>query len=186
MDELRLNLVDLSYKLLERDFFYTKPLSHSKKKELVDFAIEIGKEQGTKSIDEGLCKTNPQKYIKKFCCVNHLNDKPIIPIYSEMDIKRKTINIYTNEIEQTICDFKEEISIDEEKLYNLFALHEFFHFLEFTRIGLVSSMKKVSMLSIFKWNFTRGLSSLSEIAAHAYVREIINIDPITYISCCKD
>lgn len=182
MEELRMDLVELSYKLLEREFFYTKLPPDSQKKDLVNFAIKIGKEQGMKSMKDGLSKNNPSQYIKKFCRINYIAAKPPIPIYSEIEIKKKVINIYTNEIKHILHDLGKELSINKNRLYNLFVLHEFFHLLEYMELGLVSRMKKVSVFNFFSWEFKRGIPALSEIAAHAYAREITN-DFITYISC---
>lgn len=177
MNELELPLKELALNLLKRDILYSK-ITRTKQAELIDFAISTGRKQAGICLAGGLNSGEPELYLKKYCQLEFDKHPPQIPIYSEFEVKNNRIIIYLNEIEEIIQGL--EITVDKKRLTNLFMLHEFFHFLEYNSIGPVSRMRKITVFKFLFLEIKRGLLSLSEIAAHAFVREISG-DPVDYI-----
>ncbi|MDI3548470.1 MAG: hypothetical protein PWR10_2122 [Halanaerobiales bacterium] len=178
MNELELSLKELATNLLKRDILYSR-LTHTKQAELIDFAISIGRKQARKCLASGLNPEQPELYLKKYCQLEFKKHPPQIPIYSEFEVKNNKIILYLSEIEEIVQGL--EITVDKKRLINLFLLHEFFHFLEYNSIGPVSRMRKITVFKFLFLEIKRGLFSLSEIAAHAFVREFSG-DPVVYIN----
>lgn len=71
----------------------------------------------------------------------------------------------------SIAKLAEENGVSKEAAEELVAAHEFFHFLECTRIGMLSSLYTVPALRIGKLVlFRSGVRALSEIGAHGFSR----------------
>lgn len=77
------------------------------------------------------------------------------------------IHLYTG----SVAKWAEQNHLTQEQAENLILSHEYFHFLEWTAIGLSSRMYQVPMLQIGKLKLGKtGIRALSEIGAHAFAR----------------
>jgi hypothetical protein len=82
------------------------------------------------------------------------------------------INMYT----LSISLWAEENNLPQEDAENLILGHEFFHFLEWTRLGLSSRDYQVPIIRIGKLRIGKtGIRALSEIGAHAFSRACFEI-----------
>lgn len=85
--------------------------------------------------------------------------------FSDYLTGRKRIRLFTKSISRWAK--KNSLTLHEAK--NLILSHEYFHFLEFTEIGLTSRDYQVPMLVIGNFKLGRtGVRALSEIGAHAF------------------
>jgi hypothetical protein len=95
--------------------------------------------------------------------------------FSEYLSGKKLIMLYTLSIKL----WAKNNSLQPELAQNLILAHEFFHFLEWTKLGLTSKQHLVYMLKIGSIKIGRtGIRALSEIGAHAFARTYFNIDSI--------
>ena len=77
------------------------------------------------------------------------------------------INLYT----KSIAIWAEQNELSQQTAENLILSHEFFHFLEWTKLGLTSRQYQVPMLQLAGLKIGRtGIRALSEIGAHAFAR----------------
>ncbi len=77
------------------------------------------------------------------------------------------INFYT----KSIALWAEQNGFTQEQAENLILSHEYFHYLEWNRLGLTSKQYQVPMLQIGAWKIGKtGIRALSEIGAHAFAR----------------
>ncbi len=75
------------------------------------------------------------------------------------------MNLYLKSIEL----WAKENSLDLRSAENLILSHEFYHFLEWTKLGLTSRLYQVPMIQLGKLKFGHtGIRALSEIGAHAF------------------
>ena len=180
MKELLMPILELGHRIISRDLLADR-LSPDQAAELVEYAINFGREQARISLNEGLIPEKPRSMIQRYCRFQFCQRPASIPIYSEIQLKNDLIILYCHEIEAVFKMLSAKgYRIDRGRLYNTFLLHEFFHFIEFNHTGLVSSKKKITVLKILFLEIKRGLLSLSEIAAHAYVRGIVG-QPMPYL-----
>ena len=69
----------------------------------------------------------------------------------------------------SVALWAERNALDLADAVNLIISHEYFHFLEWTSLGLTSKLYTVPMLSMGKLKFGKtGIRALSEIGAHAF------------------
>lgn len=62
-------------------------------------------------------------------------------------------------------------NLTQDQAVNVILSHEFFHFLEWNKLGLTSRDYTVPMLTLGKWRIGRtGIRALSEIGAHGFAR----------------
>lgn len=95
--------------------------------------------------------------------------------FSEYITKQSKIYMYLKSIEQ----WASVNGLDFETAYNLILAHEYFHFLEYSEIGFVSTMKQIPILKIGKLMIGKtGIKALSEIGAHAFVNSIFKKEVI--------
>jgi len=72
---------------------------------------------------------------------------------------------------KSIALWAEQNNLTISTAKNMILGHEFFHFLEYTKIGLTSREYMVPAVSIGSFKFGKtGVRALSEIGAHAFVR----------------
>lgn len=98
-------------------------------------------------------------------------------IFSSYESKEKKITIYKKNIQNIfIPSIPDEYVLwrNYEKVIDLFLTHEYFHHLEANYIGVTSEIKKIQ-IKIGPFIVKRKLRSLSEIAAHAFVKEFYDI-----------
>ena len=87
--------------------------------------------------------------------------------FSEYISGQKCINLYTRSIQL----WAEQNGLGYEQAVNLILSHEYYHFLEVSRIGLTSRDYLVPMLQIGPVKLGKtGVRALSEIGAHAFAR----------------
>lgn len=61
--------------------------------------------------------------------------------------------------------------LSEETARELVMAHEFYHFLECTRLGMTSELSKIPLWRLGKWVLrSSGIRALSEIGAHGFAR----------------
>lgn len=77
------------------------------------------------------------------------------------------VNLYT----RSIALWAEQNGMDLHTAENLILSHEYFHFLEWTQLGLTSREYQVPVLTLGRWKIGKtGIRALSEIGAHAFAR----------------
>lgn len=80
---------------------------------------------------------------------------------------QKTVNLYT----RSVAKWAESNGLTQEDAENLILAHEYFHFLEWTSLGLTSRLCTVPILSVGRLKLGKtGIRALSEIGAHAFAR----------------
>lgn len=165
---------------LKSDVLFHK-IPENKYFEFIDFAWGIGIETAKKYINR-LSTNVPSEMIEKLGISILETEKgfssPEYKIYSEYYSNLKKITLYKkniiNEFEQlsnkNITDIK-----DYSRMRELFIAHEIFHHIECHDIGLTLKKKKVVTFKIGPFKLTSGVRALSEIGAHAFTKEIINL-----------
>ena len=92
--------------------------------------------------------------------------------FSEYLSGKSEITLYTISIRLWAAENK----LSEEDAQNMILAHEFFHFLECTKIGRTSKQVLVPMIKIGSFTLGKtGIGALSEIGAHAFVRAYFGI-----------
>ena len=173
-------LFELGQQLISRDLLADR-LSPAQATELVEYAVNFGREQAGISLSEGLNPEEPLRTIERHCRIELWQQPAGIPVYSEIELKNDLIILYCHEIEAAFKMLAAKgYCLDRERFNNIFLLHEFFHFIEYNLSGPVSRKKKITVFKMLFLEIRRGLLSLSEIAAHAYVRGIVG-QPIDYL-----
>ena len=85
--------------------------------------------------------------------------------FSDYVSGKKEITLY----EQSCALWAEQNQLELHEAQNLILMHEFFHVLETTRLGLTSKEYTVPLFTIGPFKLGRtGIHALSEIAAHAF------------------
>lgn len=80
---------------------------------------------------------------------------------------KNEINLY----EKSIALWAKQNQMTQAQAVNVILSHEFFHFLEWNRLGLTSRSYQVPMLILGPWRLGKtGIRALSEIGAHAFAR----------------
>ena len=87
--------------------------------------------------------------------------------FSDYVSGKKEITLYL----KSIALWAKENSLDMHAAENLILSHEYYHFLEWTKLGLTSRLYQVPMIRIGKVTIgDTGIRALSEIGAHAFAR----------------
>lgn len=95
--------------------------------------------------------------------------------FSDYIAGQGVVNLYL----KSISLWAEQNGMELKQAENLILSHEYFHFLEWTRLGLTSREYRVPMLCIGSLRLGHtGIRALSEIGAHAFAR--------TYHELCKE
>jgi hypothetical protein len=125
------------------------------------------------------------KNIKQLICEENIivetderTYNPNYIIFSEYSSKEKKIVLYKKSIQKIfIPSIPDEYILwkNYEKVIDLFLTHEYFHHLEANNyIGVTSETEKIQ-IKIGPFILKRRLRALSEIAAHAFVKEFYDI-----------
>lgn len=152
-------------------------------KEDIDLILNVAWERGAETAKK-IKKTN-EDYLRFDNIISKYNlkiiDKDIdytvgkTRYFSEYYTKKKVIIMYLKSIEKWAI--YNELSNDEA--YNLILAHEFFHFLEYTRIGLTSRLYTRPLVQFGKFKVGKtGVKAMSEIGAHAFVYELFSKEEI--------
>lgn len=89
--------------------------------------------------------------------------------FSEFVSGQNEITMYL----KSIVYWAEAHLIDFSMAYNYILAHEYFHFLEWNRLGLTSKLYQVPMMQIGKIKVGKtGIRAMSEIGANAFVHEL--------------
>lgn len=87
--------------------------------------------------------------------------------FSDYISGKKEVNLYL----KSIALWAEENSLDLKSAENLILSHEYYHFLEWTELGLTSRLYQVPMIQLGKLKLGHtGIRAMSEIGAHAFAR----------------
>ena len=139
------------------------------KERIVDLAWSKGERAAHMVFEESngqsdffqICKDAGMTIIKKDVDCVYGNQR----YFSDYVSGTKEITLY----ERSCALWAKQNQLEEHEAQNLILMHEFFHVLETTRLGLTSKEYTVPLITIgpFKLGKT-GIHALSEIAAHAF------------------
>ena len=159
---------ELALKELSRDR-YVMRIPEEDKEHIVDLAWSKGECAAHMVFEESngqsdffqICKDAGMTIIKKDIDCVYGNQR----YFSDYVSGTKEITLY----EQSCALWAKQNQLDLHEAQNLILMHEFFHVLETTRLGLTSKEYTVPLFTIgpFKLGKT-GIHALSEIAAHAF------------------
>ena len=148
---------------------YVMRIPEEDKKRIVDLAWSKGECAAHMVFEESngqsdffqICKDAGMTIIKKDIDCVYGNQR----YFSDYVSGTKEITLY----EQSCALWAKQNQLDLHEAQNLILMHEFFHVLETTRLGLTSKEYTVPLFTIgpFKLGKT-GIHALSEIAAHAF------------------
>ena len=148
---------------------YVMRIPEEDKKRIVDLAWSKGECAAHMVFEESngqsdffqICKDAGMTIIKKDIDCVYGNQR----YFSDYVSGTKEITLY----EQSCALWAKQNQLDLHEAQNLILMHEFFHILETTRLGLTSKEYTVPLFTIgpFKLGKT-GIHALSEIAAHAF------------------
>ena len=148
---------------------YVMRIPEEDKKRIVDLAWSKGERAAHMVFEESngqsdffqICKDVGMTIIKKDIDCVYGNQR----YFSDYVSGTKEITLY----EQSCALWAKQNQLDLYEAQNLILMHEFFHVLETTRLGLTSKKYTVPLFTIgpFKLGKT-GIHALSEIAAHAF------------------
>lgn len=159
---------ELALKELSWDRYVIRILEEDKER-IVDLAWSKGECAAHMVFEESngqsdffqICKDAGMTIIKKDIDCVYGNQR----YFSDYVSGTKEITLY----EQSCALWAKQNQLDLHEAQNLILMHEFFHILETTRLGLTSKEYTVPLFTIgpFKLGKT-GIHALSEIAAHAF------------------
>ena len=148
---------------------YVMRIPEEDKERIVDLAWSKGERAAHMVFEESngqsdffqICKDVGMTIIKKDIDCVYGNQR----YFSDYVSGTKEITLY----EQSCALWAKQNQLDLHEAQNLILMHEFFHVLETTRLGLTSKEYTVPLFTIgpFKLGKT-GIHALSEIAAHAF------------------
>ena len=148
---------------------YVMRIPEEDKERIVDLAWSKGERAAHMVFEESngqsdffqICKDAGMTIIKKDIDCVYGNQR----YFSDCVSGTKEITLY----EQSCALWAKQNQLDLYEAQNLILMHEFFHVLETTRLGLTSKEYPVPLFTIgpFKLGKT-GIHALSEIAAHAF------------------
>ena len=148
---------------------YVMRIPEEDKERIVDLAWSKGERAAHMVFEESngqsdffqICKDAGMTIIKKDIDCVYGNQR----YFSDYVSGTKEITLY----EQSCALWAKQNQLDLHEAQNLILMHEFFHVLETTRLGLTSKEYTVPLFTIgpFKLGKT-GIHALSEIAAHAF------------------
>lgn len=164
---------------LTRDYFFHK-IPVDLRRKIVETAISIGYETAAKIVKE--TKTVNPWHIAE-CLGLNVNlvyqDNVVgnLLIRSEY-VYPKTIKIYMQSIEQlkmAISNFGLEEFFPNESVLNLHVAHEIFHYLEKTRIGVLSEQYSIERFRLGPLRLKIRVRAVSEIAAHTFAKTLTGV-----------
>lgn len=159
---------ELALKELSRDR-YVMRIPEEDKERIVDLAWSKGECAAYMVFEESngqsdffqICKDAGMTIIKKDIDCVYGNQR----YFSDYVSGTKEITLY----EQSCALWARQNQLDLHEAQNLILMHEFFHVLETTRLGLTSKEYTVPLFTIGPFRLGKtGIHALSEIAAHAF------------------
>ncbi len=154
---------------LKRDVLYQK-IPESDRMSICDMAWERGVR-----ISEEIMEKYPEKDIQGILSREGVTITAIcrdevrgnLRTFGECYPKKKEIVLYTG----SIAKWAEANRLDKKQALDLILTHEFFHYLECTKVGDTSKLYFVPLIRIRNFSLGRsGIRALSEIAAHGFTR----------------
>ena len=148
---------------------YVMRIPEEDKERIVDLAWSKGERAAHMVFEESngqsdffqICKDAGMTIIKKDIDCVYGNQR----YFSDYVSGTKEITLY----EQSCALWAKQNQLDLYEAQNLILMHEFFHVLETTRLGLTSKEYTVPLFTIGPFKFGKtGIHALSEIAAHAF------------------
>ncbi len=159
-----------SRSILEQDYCFRK-IDKCKIDDLIKDAWETGQKEGERFLrdqKEGCAVFMPDVLKQEGFQVLYLNDDYIVGnrrYFCEYLSEKNIIKVYQQSV-RLWCDAN---GVGYEPGLNILLAHEYFHYLEWHRIGLTSKRYQVPMLRIGKWEIGKtGVAALSEIAANSF------------------
>jgi hypothetical protein len=160
----------LAFQELERDPCFSK-IPEEDYQKIIDLAWQTGtdaaetvyREQNGSYDFFAICKNSGLKIVEKQ--VDFVAGQQ--RYFSDYISGRNLINLYLGSIKL----WAEQNHMTVKKAENLILSHEYFHYLEWNRIGLTSRKYQVPMIRIGSFHIgSTGIRALSEIGAHAFAR----------------
>ena len=159
---------ELARKELSWDRFATR-IPEEDKERVIDLAWSKGERAAHMVFEESngqsdffkICKDVGMTIIKKDIDCVYGNQR----YFSDYVSGTKEITLY----EQSCALWAKQNQLEPHEAQNLILMHEFFHVLETTRLGLTSKEYTVPLITIGPCKLGKtGIHALSEIAAHAF------------------
>ena len=159
---------ELARKELSWDRFAAR-IPEEDKERVIDLAWSKGERAAHMVFEESngqsdffqICKDAGMTIIKKDIDCVYGNQR----YFSDYVSGTKEITLY----EQSCVLWAKQNQLEPHEAQNLILMHEFFHVLETTRLGLTSKEYTVSLITIGPCKLGKtGIHALSEIAAHAF------------------
>lgn len=164
---------------MRRDIEY-RHIPEESKQIFVDYAWEKGRETAVR-----IAKKYPGKIPSEIAAALNLKVTEARvgnKVYSEYYSNRKQIVLNPDSIQKGFYEENEGHlkTHDYEVLKQLFIAHELFHHLECydPEVGITFREKKVCVFKIGPIQLKSGLRCLSEIAAHSFTKQLLNIDDL--------
>ncbi|ABY91733.1 MULTISPECIES: hypothetical protein [Thermoanaerobacter] len=159
---------------LKFDIYYNR-ISELNLNDILEMAWDRGIKEAKKIKDKNIRQLIFQENI--LVETDEKSYNPDYAIFSDYNSGEKKITLYKKNIQNIFVPSIPDNYIfwrDYEKVVDLFLTHEYFHHLETKYIGLTSEIKKIQ-IKIGPFVLKRKLRALSEIAAHAFVKEFYDI-----------
>jgi hypothetical protein len=138
---------------------------------LLEDAWNIGQNEADKFLGDHKSEARlfmPDILVREGFKIFYINEDYIVGkrrYFCEYLSEKNTIKVYQKSV-RLWCDSN---GLDYEQGLSILLAHEYFHYLEWHRIGLTSKRYQVPMLKFGRWQIGKtGVAALSEIAANAF------------------
>jgi len=178
------NLYNQYQKQLDKDRYFRK-LPSPQQKQIIQECIEEGRKCAKEIYDgtSGLSKEELQDIVsRQGVHVVYKDTKYDLPYIAEYIHRKNQIDLYNRRIKQ----MQEILSANHPEyfcwhdLFDMCLAHELFHHLETVKNGVTGKIAGIPVKRIGFIPATHWLSEGSEIAAHAFVKELLDLDFNTY------
>lgn len=160
--------------ILQRDYCYKK-IPEREVQSLIDMSWQLGVDAARKFLDK-FPLSEPLKFdlilagegfTVKTKDMDYVSGN--IRYFAEIQPGSKMVTVY----KQSVQMWAKKNGCSYRQARNLILMHEYFHYLEMTELGLVSKRYQVYMIKIFGKKIGKtGIAALSEIAANGFARTI--------------
>jgi hypothetical protein len=158
---------------LERDYCFHK-IDKDKVNAVFEDAWKVGEDAAEKFLNGLKQETDmsmPDILKKEGFRVQYRNEDYIVGkrrYFCEYISQKNIVIVY----QKSVHLWCESNGYDDKEGLNIILCHEYFHYLEWHKIGLTSKRYLVPMLKIGQWKLGKtGISALSEIAANAFANK---------------
>lgn len=157
---------------LKRDVLYRK-IPESDRLRICDMAWERGAGEAARILE-----AHPDQSIRQIAEAAGM--QVVFAEEDKVNGNRRTFGEYSPNEQQMVLylgairKWAECYELTEEEAAELVMAHEFYHYMEHTKIGLTSELYQVPTWKIGKWVLVKsGIRALSEIGAHGFSRTYI-------------